>query len=98
MRSCTPKESKEMEVLVLNEHGLHARPSARFVSTARKFESEVWVQKDNLRVDGKSIMGMLTLAAGAGTKLLITTHGPDAVQASHALEQLFLTEQSMEVS
>jgi len=62
---------------IVNKLGLHARPSAMLVTTASRFESEVWVTKDGLRVNGKSIMGVMMLAAERGSQLLIEVNGPD---------------------
>jgi len=75
-------------VEIQNTLGLHARPSASFVRTATEFKSDIFVEKDNVKVNGKSIMGLLTLAAGQGTKLTITAEGPDAGDALKKLECL----------
>ena len=72
-------------VSVVHKQGLHARPAALFVQTAKRFESRVTVKKGRKIVDGKSIMGLLTLAANAGSRIVVVTEGPDA---SDALEQL----------
>ena len=78
-------------VSVVHQQGLHARPAALFVQTAKRFECRVTVKKGRKIVDGKSIMGLLTLAANAGSRIVIVTEGADA---SEALEQLtrFVTE------
>ena len=65
------------EVKVVNRLGLHARPSAMLVTTASRFESEVWISKDTLRVNGKSIMGVMMLAAEKGAVLKLEVDGPD---------------------
>ena len=78
------------ELLVLNKLGIHARPAALFVKTANRFACEVFVEKDGERVNGKSIMGLMMLAAGQGAKLTITATGRDAAAALDELEQLFL--------
>ena len=72
-------------VSVVHQQGLHARPAALFVQTAKRFECRVTVKKGRKIVDGKSIMGLLTLAANAGSRIVIMTEGADA---SEALEQL----------
>jgi len=76
------------EFTILNRLGLHARPSAMFVKTANRFKAEVWVEKDGEQVNGKSIMGLMMLAAGQGSKLLVSCEGPDAEQALAEIESL----------
>lgn len=70
---------------IVNKLGLHARPSALLVSTAAKFQSEVFFTKDGLRVNGKSIMGVMMLAAEMGAELEIEVDGPDEAAALDAL-------------
>lgn len=70
---------------VVNKLGLHARPSAMLVTTASKFEAEVYFTKNGLRVNGKSIMGVMTLAAEKGSELLIEVDGPDEQLALEAI-------------
>ena len=70
----------------MNRLGLHARPSAMFVKTASRFRAEIWVEKDGERVNGKSIMGLMMLAAGQGSKLLISCDGADADKALAEIE------------
>ena len=77
------------EVTVTNKLGVHARPAAMFVKSANKFESHIMVEKDGEQVNGKSIMGLMMLAAGQGSKLVITAEGPDAEAAVRELESLF---------
>ena len=77
------------EVTVINKLGIHARPAAMFVKTANKFESNITVEKDGEQVNGKSIMGLMMLAAGQGSKLVITAEGHDAEAAVRELESLF---------
>jgi len=72
-------------VTVIHRQGLHARPAALFVQLAKRFASAVTVKKGRKIVDGKSIMGLLTLAAGPGSRIAIVADGPDA---SEALERL----------
>ena len=78
----------ERDVKIVNKLGLHARPSMQFVETAKKFESTIRVSKEDLAVDGKSIMDMMMLAATAGTILRIQANGHDADAALDALEKL----------
>ena len=70
---------------IVNKLGLHARPSAMLVSAAAKFQSEVYFTKEGLRVNGKSIMGVMMLAAEAGAELLVEIDGPDEVPAMEAV-------------
>ena len=76
------------ELVVLNKLGVHARPAALFVKTANRFECDIFVEKDGERVNGKSIMGLMMLAAGPGSKLLICAEGHDAVRAVVEIEAL----------
>jgi len=73
------------EVVIPSEPGLHARPASVFVKLASRFESEIWVGYSGDRVNGKSIIGLLTLAAGKGVKLSIEAEGRDARAAVDAL-------------
>ena len=73
---------------ILNDKGLHARASARFVEVVEKFESEVIVEKDGLEASGSSIMGLLMLAASKGTSIKITLNGNDAEELVLALKEL----------
>jgi phosphocarrier protein len=75
-------------VTIANRLGLHARPSAMFVKTASRFKCEIWVEKDGERVNGKSIMGLMMLAAGQGSKLLLTCEGPDCEKAVAEIEEI----------
>jgi len=76
------------EVVVSNKLGIHARPAAMFVKIANKFSCDVYVEKDDERVNGKSIMGLMMLAAGQGSKLTIKCEGPDADKVMEELEEL----------
>ncbi len=76
------------EVIVQNKLGIHARPSAMFVKTASRFECDIFVAKDGEEVNGKSIMGLMMLAAGPGCKLLVRAEGVDALKAIEELESL----------
>ena len=74
---------------IANKLGIHARPAALFVKTANRFTCEIFVEKDGEKVNGKSIMGLMMLAAGPGSKLTIHANGHDASQALAELEALF---------
>ncbi len=77
------------EVLTLrNRLGLHARAAAKFVHAATTFEAKITISKDGDEVDGKSILGLLLLAAGKGSSLLVRAEGPDEEQALGALRDL----------
>jgi phosphocarrier protein len=76
------------DVVVQNQLGLHARPASMFVKTATKFASEITVEKEGESVNGKSIMGLMMLAAAHGTTLTVTAEGSDAAEALNDLEQL----------
>ena len=76
------------DFLVANKLGIHARPAAMFVKTANRFTCDIFVEKDGEKVNGKSIMGMMMLAAGPGSKLTVHAHGQDAPQALAELETL----------
>ncbi len=77
------------KVMVQNKLGLHARPAALFVQMASKFKSDVFLEKDAHEVNGKSIMGVMMLAAEMGSKLTLTVQGDDEKEAFAALVQLF---------
>lgn len=76
------------ELIVINKLGIHARPAALFVKTANRFECEIFVEKDGETVNGKSIMGLMMLAAGPGSKLLVRAEGQDAARAVGEIESL----------
>ena len=78
----------EEEVQVGNRLGLHARAAAKFVHVANGFRSKIMVSKDSSRVDGKSILGLLTLAAARGSRLRLSAEGDDAAEALRALVEL----------
>jgi phosphocarrier protein len=78
----------EKTVEIVNRAGMHARPASEFVKLAGRFAAEVWVEKDGVRVNGKSIMGVLMLAAECGSTLRIETHGADGDAALAALSDL----------
>jgi len=76
------------EFVIRNKLGLHARPAALFVKTASRYPCEVWVEKDDEQVNGKSIMGLMMLAAPTGTKIIVSTEGESAEEALLALGEL----------
>ncbi|RIK92675.1 MAG: HPr family phosphocarrier protein [Burkholderiales bacterium] len=76
------------EVVVVNRLGLHARPSARLTATASRYRSEVWLSKGARRVNAKSIMGVMMLAAAKGSTLVVEAQGPDEADAVEALRAL----------
>ena len=78
----------EKDLTIPNRLGLHARPAAMFVRIASRYRSEIWVSKEGEEVNGKSIMGLMMLAAGQGSKLHIRCEGPDADKAMEELEAL----------
>jgi len=78
----------EKEITIINRLGLHARPAAMFVRIATRYRSEIWVEKEGEQINGKSIMGLMMLAAGQGSKLMIRCEGPDADKAMDEIEDL----------
>jgi phosphocarrier protein HPr len=80
------KQTKDL--VVLNKLGMHARPAAMFVRVANRFSCEILVEKDGEEVNGKSIMGLMLLAAGCGSQLKITAVGPDATNAIKDIEEI----------
>jgi phosphocarrier protein HPr len=78
----------EKEITIINRLGLHARPAAMFVRIASRYRSEIWVEKEGEQINGKSIMGLMMLAAGQGSKLIIRCEGPDADKAMEEIEDL----------
>ncbi|HEX8898013.1 MAG TPA: HPr family phosphocarrier protein [Chthoniobacterales bacterium] len=87
-RSSGPSQKIEKEITIVNRLGMHARPAALFVRIANGGRSEVWVEKDGEKINGQSIMGLMMLAAGPGSKLNICCEGPDADKVMEQLEQL----------
>lgn len=73
---------------ILNKLGIHARPAAQFVKTANRFQSDIYVEKDGEEVDGKSIMGLMMLAAGHGSVISVNAEGADADAALAAIGDL----------
>ena len=84
----TTVQRAEKDIPITNRLGLHARPAAMFVRIASRHRSEIWVSKEGEEVNGKSIMGLMMLAAGQGSKLHIRCEGPDADKAMEELEVL----------
>jgi len=83
-----PATTARRRAAVVNERGLHARAAARFVKLAEKFESEIVVLRKDISVSGRSIMGLMMLAAGPGCEIEIEASGPDAATAVAALADL----------
>ena len=77
------------QVEVVNDMGVHARPAAMVVRITNKYDGQIWVEKEGERVNGKSIMGIMMLAAGSGSKLTIHTDSPEADDLFEELRQLF---------
>ncbi len=76
------------ELTISNKLGIHARPAAQFVKTASRFEAHIRVEKDGEEIDGKSIMGLMMLAAGHGSVVTVIAEGSDAEEALKALQDL----------
>ncbi len=76
------------ELVIMNRYGLHARPAAMFVKTSNRYKADVWVEKDGEEVNGKSIMGLMMLAAGHGSKLRVSASGADAEKFLREIEEL----------
>ncbi|NNM83471.1 MAG: HPr family phosphocarrier protein [Burkholderiales bacterium] len=79
---------QQLEVEIINKLGLHARASAKLTQLAGRFESEVWLSRNSRRVNAKSIMGVMMLAANKGSKIVIETSGPDEALAMESLVSL----------
>jgi len=79
---------RRIELTIVNKLGLHARPSAALTQTATRFKSDVWLSKGSRRVNGKSIMGVMMLAAARGATLVVEADGPDEDAALAALAGL----------
>src|SRR5512138_596942 len=82
------EQMQKEEFIIINKLGLHARASALFVKTASQFSSEVKVRRDDVEVNGKSIMGIMMLAAAKGTIIQVTTEGEDEERAMEVLGEL----------
>ena len=84
-------EKVEKEMTIINRLGLHARPAAMFVRVASRHRCDIWVAKEEEEINGKSIMGLMMLAAGQGSKLRVRAEGPDAALAIQEIEELILS-------
>ncbi|PCI38969.1 MAG: HPr family phosphocarrier protein [Rhodospirillaceae bacterium] len=84
----TPQTKKDRTLIICNERGLHARAAAKFVKLAGEFEAVLTVEKDGQSVDGRSIMGLMMLAAGIGTTIHVAGKGTQASAALDAVEAL----------
>lgn len=87
-RKVSDDDSVSREMMILNRQGIHARPSALFVKTASKYECDIFVEKDGEEVNGKSIMGVMMLAAECGSEVHLKAEGPDADEAVAAIASL----------
>jgi phosphocarrier protein HPr len=87
-KKLTDGEFLTRELTIANKLGIHARPAALFVKTANRFACEIFVEKDGEKINGKSIMGLMMLAAGPGSKLTLHVRGTDAQNAIVELEAL----------
>ena len=87
-RKKTWQEPVERTFVIGNKLGLHARPAAVFVQTANRFEASLEIQKEDLKIDGKSIMGIMTLAAEMGSSITVRAVGKDASVAMETLAKL----------
>ena len=83
-----PDGAQVREIRIINRRGLHARASAKFVQTVERFGSDVTVTRCGETVGGRSIMGLLTLAAAQGTSITVTAKGPDAADCLQAIDDL----------
>ncbi len=83
------EKGHETTIEVKNKMGVHARPAAMIVRVANRYKSDIYFEKDDEVVDGKSIMGLMMLAAGQGSRLRVSANGEDAKDACRALEELF---------
>lgn len=90
MKDKSPAQSAALsrDMKIENKHGMHARPAALFIKVASKFESDILIEKDETKVSGKSIMGLLTLELYAGSVMKVHADGPDAEEALDAIEEL----------
>ncbi len=86
--SCQPEKAFGQRLTIVNQRGLHARASARFARTAECFDAEISVTRDGVTVGGSSIMGLMMLAAGPGSTVLVQSKGPQAREALEAIVSL----------
>ena len=82
-------DTLEKTLVVQSKMGIHARPAAMIVRLTSKFKGEVYFEKDGEQVNGKSIMGLMMLAAGHASKIVVSVQGPEGAQLVEALEELF---------
>jgi phosphocarrier protein HPr len=82
-------DTLEKTLVVQSKMGIHARPAAMIVRLTSKFKGEVFFEKDGEQVNGKSIMGLMMLAAGHGSKIVVSVQGAEGAQLVQALEELF---------
>ena len=81
----------EKNVTIMNRAGIHARPAALIVQTANNFDSDIFFEKEDVRINGKSIMGIITLGAGYKSSLMVIAEGKDEEEALDAIVRLFET-------
>ena len=81
----------QQEVTILNRAGIHARPASLIVKTANKYKSDVFLEMDGMKINAKSIMGIITLGASHKTKLILSANGPDEEEMVKAIAHLFET-------
>jgi phosphocarrier protein len=79
----------QKKVTIKNRAGIHARPAALLVQTANQFKSSIFLEKDNEKINAKSIMGIITLGAAYSTELILSADGPDQEEAVNAISHLF---------
>ncbi len=82
-------DTLETTLVVQSKMGIHARPAAMIVRLTSKFKGEVFFEKDDEQVNGKSIMGLMMLAAGHGSRIRVTVQGPEGAELIRQLEELF---------
>jgi phosphocarrier protein len=87
-KKLTDGEFLTKELTIANKLGIHARPAALFVKTANRFACDIFVEKDGEKINGKSIMGLMMLAAGPGTTVVVSAIGPEAQAAVDAIAAL----------
>ncbi len=78
----------QRKIAILNQYGIHARPAAMIVKIANRFRADLFFEKDGTRVSGKSIMGLMTLEASRGSRILVIGEGPEAEQLLDEIERL----------
>lgn len=78
----------QRKIEILNQYGIHARPAAMIVKIANRFHADLFFEKDGTRVSGKSIMGLMTLEASRGSRVLVVAEGPEAEQMLDEIERL----------